>query len=309
MSDGRSVSWSSEDVVRVLAERGELWEPAPGLVSLRGDVVRLAEALERCLSAIAREGGFTEWRVAPGLRLATLERAKHLESFPQWLSVVTHFDERPEVPDATATGPRPACDVALPSALCYHVYEALADSTIDARRVTLCGACWRREEEATRPLERALSFTMRELVHVGRAEDVREFRSWSIERVRALAHRLGLSSRVEPATDPFYAPTAPGRKLLQQVKGLKTELHLDIGGGRSLAAASFNDHEQFFGECFDIALPDGARASSGCTAFGLERWILAFLVTHGPDPDRWPEVDDPDPDRRPDVDHGEDGSR
>ena len=181
-----------------------------------------------------------------------------------------------------------ATELALPSALCYHAYEALSGSVTDGLRMTVRGHCWRREKE-TRPLERGRAFTMRELVHVGSAASVREFRAWSTDRVCELAARLGLDYRVEPATDPFYAPTARGQKLLQQVKGLKTELALDIGGGRRIAAASFNDHEQFFGSCFGITLPDGATASSGCTAFGLERWVLAFLVTHGIEPTGWPE--------------------
>jgi len=73
------------------------------------------------------------------------------------------------------------------------------------------------------------------------------------------------------------------------VKGLKSELLLEVGEGGEVAAASFNDHEQFFGECFDIVLPDGTPASSGCTAFGVERWVLAFLVAHGVDPVGWPD--------------------
>jgi hypothetical protein len=35
-------------------------------------------------------------------------------------------------------------------------------------------------------------------------------------------------------------------------------------------------------------LSDGSAAASACIAFGVERWLLAFLVTHGPEPRRWP---------------------
>ena len=35
----------------------------------------------------------------------------------------------------------------------------------------------------------------------------------------------------------------------------------------------------------------GEPAASGCVAFGLERWLLAFLVAHGPDAAAWPDFD------------------
>ena len=90
------------------------------------------------------------------------------------------------------------------------------------------------------------------------------------------------------ASDPFFAPTARGRAALQRIKGLKHELVFHFTDGRPLAIASFNDHELFFGEAFGITLPDGTPAWSGCVAFGLERWLLAVLATHGVDPFDWP---------------------
>jgi len=106
-----------------------------------------------------------------------------------------------------------------------------------------------------------------------------------------LASSLGLEHRIVIATDPFFAPTARGKKLLQRVKGLKHELMLPVGDGREIAAASFNNHEAFFGECFDIRQAGGEPAVSGCVAFGLERWLLAYLVAHGPDAAGWPAFD------------------
>jgi hypothetical protein len=75
---------------------------------------------------------------------------------------------------------------------------------------------------------------------------------------------------------------------LQRIKGLKHELTLVFPDGRSLAIASFNDHQRFFGEAFDIRLASGEHAASGCVAFGIERWLLAILATHGTSPSDWP---------------------
>jgi hypothetical protein len=72
---------------------------------------------------------------------------------------------------------------------------------------------------------------------------------------------------------------------------LKYELRLRVApDGRSVAAASFNNHEQHFGRAFSIMLPSGEFAHSGCIAFGWERWVIAFVNQHGPDEESWPDV-------------------
>ena len=75
---------------------------------------------------------------------------------------------------------------------------------------------------------------------------------------------------------------------------LKYELRLPIGEGRTLAAASFNFHEDFFGSSFDIRRPAGdgdedATVITACAGVGLERFAYAFLCRHGVDPAAWPE--------------------
>jgi hypothetical protein len=45
--------------------------------------------------------------------------------------------------------------------------------------------------------------------------------------------------------------------------------------------ASFNRHETFFSSRFGFEMTGGRAAHSGCVAFGLERWVLAWLARHG----------------------------
>jgi seryl-tRNA synthetase len=168
------------------------------------------------------------------------------------------------------------------------VYQALADRVLhEPVMVTVQGTCWRHEGDRLRPLARGWAFTMREGACVGDDETVETFRAHGIARGCALADALSIAWRLEEATDPFFRPTAAGRALLQRLKGLKQELHLPIGD-ETVAAASFNLHERFFGEAFDIRLPNGTAASSACVAFGIERWTLAFLAAHGTDARHWP---------------------
>jgi seryl-tRNA synthetase len=294
---------SAERVVAELRARGELWEAAPGLVGLRGDALALRNSLER-LAADAAGGAGTacsdsceEWLPPAALSLSTLARASYFSSFPQWLTLASHLREDMESLERVALSADPAAaaceavapaDAALPPAVCYHVYAALAGRVLHAPAfVTAQGTCWRHEGDNLRPLARGWAFTMREGVCVGDADAVEAFRARGIERALSLAASLGLEARLQEATDPFFAPTARGRALLQRLKSLKQELRLPVGQ-ETTAAASFNLHERFFGEAFDIRLTDGTPAASACVAYGVERWLLAFLAAHGTDARSWP---------------------
>lgn len=289
--------WPAEAVVRVLTERGDIWESGPGLVGLRDDTLALYRSIEARIAELARNRTGLEWKMPGGVSLESLARADYFASFPQWLTAAGHLSDDPEVLEAIALAGDPAAaaresvapaGTALPPAVCYHTYAALPDREIDSPLVvTAQETCWRHEAEL-RPLERGWAFTMREVVCLGTDAEVEAFRTWGVDAALALAASLGLDARIEAASDPFFAPTGRGRMLLQRVKELKHELLLPVAEDRRVAAASFNHHETFFGDAFAIRLADGTTAASGCVAFGIERWVLAYLVAHGPDPEGWP---------------------
>jgi seryl-tRNA synthetase len=292
--------WSAEKAVEELRRRGELWSPAPGQVALRGAALALRRGLEQELRAMCLSIADEEWLLPPAVPLQTLARADYFASFPQWLTVAAHLTDDEDrllalaaaEPDglepavARATAPAAA---AMNPALCYHVYSACADSALGAPfSVTCDGTCWRHERDRLEPLERGWAFTMREIVNVGDEHAVAARLAAQRAAVVAFARRLGLRPDIEVAQDPFFAPSARGRAMLQRVKALKHELVLPMGNGGSVAAASFNHHERFFGEAFNITAADGTPATTGCTAFGVERWLLAVLVEHGVRPLGWP---------------------
>ena len=284
-------------VVQALRARGELWEPLPGVVGLRGAARAAFDMTDRAIARVARVLAPDEWRTPAMLPFATLQRAGYFASFPQWLTCAAHLREdevsleRLATTDAPAEAAPHACapaGAALPPAVCYHAWSALADRVLDAPvTLTSVGTCWRHEGAATATLARGWAFTMREVIVAGTPERTAALRDEATARVTQLADMLGIPARWEAATDPFFAPTARGQALLQQVKGLKRELVARLPDGRTLAIASVNDHEGYFGERFGIALPGGAVASTSCVAFGVERWLLALLCAHGAEPSRW----------------------
>ena len=281
-----------DSVIANLRARGELLTPMPGLVSLRGEALSRSRGVERRVAHACASLTQDEWQVPQALPLEVLERAEYFSSFPQWLTLASHLTDDECALEQLATEAAEAGHrtdafqratvgpvAALPPAVCYHVYATLARSTIHAPRiVTAQGCCWRHERERFTPLERGWAFTMREIVCVGTEAECNAFRERGIALAQSLAADLDVSGTVEQAEDPFFAPTARGRSLLQRIKGLKHELRLDVGDGDTVAAASFNLHERFFGEAFDIRLTDGSPAYTACVAFGLERWLLASLT-------------------------------
>jgi len=288
-----------DDIVSALRARGELWDVAPGVTALRGDAAALLRDLERAIASLCGLETSDDWRVPPAIDFATLTRAEYFASFPHWLTVASHLRDEEDTLRAVAECGEPAVlreasaapKAALNPAVCYHVYAALAGTSIDrARIVTAQAECWRHEGTRHAALERGWAFTMREIVCIGSEDDARDFLERSTERVTDFAQSLDLEPTLVVATDPFFMPGARAKHVLQQLKELKHELLVPIGASKTIAASSFNLHETFFGEAFDIRLLNGTPATTACVAFGLERWLLAFLVRHGPDAARWPAI-------------------
>ncbi|HET6761420.1 MAG TPA: hypothetical protein VFH13_04930 [Gemmatimonadaceae bacterium] len=268
--------------------RGDLELTPEGGLIVRGPAASLRDYFDRAVREWALELGATEETFPAEIPLATLGRAGFTTAFPQKLVWIGE----PGAPgDAHVSN-----EYVRPPAVCYHHYPRFADTTLDGQGsiVTAVGRCYRNEYEAdsSYPVERLRSFTMREIIAVGDDGIVERLRSGLMERASLWMKELGLDGLIETATDPFFTSEARGRMLMQRLLPLKYELRLrvDPDNGRSVAAASFNNHEQHFGKAFSIRLPSGEFAHSGCVAFGWERWVIAFVNQHGPAEENWPDI-------------------
>lgn len=264
---------STRTAVDQLLARHELELTSDGALRMHDAVAALRDVLDDTVCGWASELGATELHFPDEIPLSVLDRAGFLSAFPQKL---VRTD-----------------DAARSPAVCYHHYPTLAGSVVDRAGaiVTAFGRCCRNEFDvnSTQPEERLREFTMREIIAVGDNELVEKVRRNLMDRVELWIKRLGLDGFIETATDPFFTDESRGRRLMQQVLPLKYELRLRIDRvGRTIAAASFNNHHHHFGDAFGIRLSSGDTASSGCVAFGWERWVIAFVNQHGPDERNWP---------------------
>jgi seryl-tRNA synthetase len=236
-------------------------------LELTGAIAALPRWFDGQFRAMAIGAGASEWTFPPTIAASTLTRAGFFESFPG---------------GATAVGSgRGQTGGFLPPAVCYHAYATLAGRRIaEPLLLTAAQTCYRDADRASSDDARLWEFTMREIVFIGSADWVAEQRRAWTARALAFAGRLELAGAIEPATDPFFGDLSRGRRLMQQLKHLKDELRLTLGA-RTVAAASFNMHDTFFGSRFGLTIGDGSVAHSGCAAFGLERWTLALLAQRG----------------------------
>ena len=252
-----------------LRAAGELRVAENGTVVLSGRAGGLFDYFDATFTGWALDLGADVHEVPGRIPTAVLDRADFTTAFPQLLV-------------------RDEADSAFSPAACYHCYPHYAGRTLEELTVTCVRARCARQETDVAPLERQREFTMREIVFFGSRREVEALRHRLVTRTGRFVRTLGLDGFVEPAEDPFFTAAAAGRRAVQRAGALKLELHLTLGEGRSIAVASFNHHNDHFGRRFDIALTEGTAASSGCVAFGLERWVFAFLTQHGLDERHWP---------------------
>ena len=283
--NGNSYRAHGSSGVRELIARGEMELTPDGGLLMRGAVASLCDYLDSTVRGWALELGATEETFPAEIPIATLERAGFMTAFPDKLVQVDGPRTSGQVPSLRES--------ARPPAVCYHHYPSFSETTLSDRGsiVTALGRCYRNEHDTSSlcPEERLAAFTMREIIAVGNDRLVERLRSGLMQRVALWMKELALEGVIETAMDPFFTSETRGRMLMQRILPLKYELRLRVGAdGRSVAAASFNNHEQHFGRAFSIRLPSGEYAHSGCVAFGWERWVIAFANQHGPNEENWP---------------------
>jgi seryl-tRNA synthetase len=154
----------------------------------------------------------------------------------------------------------------------------------------ICGKCFRYESSNIKDLRRLWDFTIREVVFMGAREEVLAARDRSIEMMSDFLKGHALAGEIRTASDPFFiAPEATSKTYFQLSSDSKFEVSLLLSGGERLAVGSHNYHSDFFGRVFNVNVETGGPMHSVCVAFGLERWVYAFLQQHGSNPAKWPD--------------------
>jgi len=216
-----------------------------------------------------------ETRIYPPLLISDdiLIESKYLAHFPQQVFSVKDRQK--------------ASGQSITPAACLHVYPRLRDQQVKNSSTFILAHCARFENGIWEPPYRLPDFHMAELVVIGEAEFVRVRKEQIKELIDESFTDLGLSGSFHNATDVFFLGQNEGAKIIQQLKGLKQEYRVKDAQG-SVALASINDHEDFFGNCFKIKSQD-SFAYSFCAAFGVERLAAYTCRLWGSDQKKWPD--------------------
>lgn len=271
-----------------LEKAGMVFQMGEGAYAASGLLTGLLSALDNRVRAMAiEEFGAAEHTYPALIPTAVLQRAGYFDSFPQFLMAAGRFRSDPS-PDRTEhTG------YCLSPTVCYHAYHQFAGTHVpdDGSVLTACGKIFRFESHHANTLERLWDFTMREVIFLGDRKAVTEVRRNLVKAVCRMIDDLRLAGHVEVANDPFFGNGSAAKQVMvQRALKMKYELHMPVVDGRTIAVGSFNLHGSKFGEAFNISLPDGSPAYSGCIGIGLERIAYAFLCRHGIDPSAWPAI-------------------
>lgn len=247
-----------------------------GRLALRGAAARLLAGLDARLVALAEGFGAEPVHAEPLWSREALQRFGHRDESPHLMRIAP---------------PAPGDPGYWQNAVCNNVWMHHAGLVVgDAPLVlTARGTCCRHEGDQHFAFEVLRAFTMRELMIAGPPPRLLELRERIEGEVTALADELELRGALCEASDPFFLVEGAAAGDVDLPEVVKIELRLDLYDDRTLAVASFNVHGDFFARRLGIRGqgPDAA-VWTGCVAFGLERWVWAILIQHGPDPGAWP---------------------
>lgn len=303
--DRRAVSgqFLLQDPHPELERTNEIHRYGSGRYGLGPQIVRLMEHFDRDLIDLAAEFGASPQQYPSMIGADVMDECRYLRSFPHSLTFISHLREDIEgIQDfarhAVWDGGRLSCNpetlsdvqCLLAPSVCFHCYAWLKGQRLDTPlTVTALGKCFRYESGNLTGLERLWDFSMREIIFVGSQSFVLERRQECMERAASLLDRWEMGHEIRSATDPFFIEDYATQTLFQNAFELKYEIRADLPYKQSsLAAGSFNYHQDFFGRSFRISLADETPAHTSCAGWGLERLALAFVAQHGLEPDIWP---------------------
>jgi seryl-tRNA synthetase len=270
-----------------------------GLYGRSGAFEQIVESFNDLVTRHGGGDGAEVLRFPPGLGRKHFEESEYLKSFPHLAGTVHCFDGDDRAHHAMLadlesgadwTLGQKATDVVMTPAACYPLYPMTASRgplPPEGRLYDVFSYCFRHEPSVD-PTRMQL-FRMREYVRIGSPEQVIRFRETWLERGPTLMESLGLTVKLDVASDPFFGRVGKFMANSQREQRLKFELLIPVVSEERLTAClSFNYHETHFGDIWNIRTATGDGAQTACVGVGMERITLALLKRHGFDLDKWP---------------------
>jgi len=300
---GRSYA---QDPLPALKESGMVQPIAEGMFLFQGPFLETMHFADHWLMRLARDLNAVEQEYPTLWPVDLYKQINYFKDFPQQVILCTtvkqdfaslerfsrQHDRSLDFDSVALDDTLTASRFGLESAVCDCCYYALRGSRDYPDTVYTCmNKVFRNETSPTGSLDRLINFTVRDIMFVGSEEFVLEKRQQMIDACIGLVRDLGLDCRIETADDPFFTNESANKNLVQYALSLKYEILARLPhSGKDMAVGSINLHQDFFGNVFDIILPDGSAAFSGCLGIGFERLAYALFCQYGPDAASWPKA-------------------
>ena len=286
-----------------LVGEGAITQLGDGLYALTGIALDLFDYFDASFQKLGFELGAKEYHFPTLIPIRAMQRIHYLTSRPEYLNFVSHLRQDLDAVDSFSSDARGMTEIAdldgraetdciNSVAVCLQALHCFQERDLGRHPLVVgaVGRCMRYEPGTMYSLRRLREFTMREIVCMGGASEVQEFRKRAFSRTTALLAEWGLRGHVATANDIFLTKDFAPQSVFQKRFELKYEFRADVdAAGDSLAIASMNDHRDFLGKGFGV-LAEDAPAYSACIGYGLERCVYAFLAQHGRARSNWPDA-------------------
>jgi hypothetical protein len=287
-----------------LEEAREVIPVHPGFFTLQGSFLEVFKAVNRQVRRIAADLDAIEQEYPAIWPVRLFRTIDYFHEFPQQVimcaPVRDDFSDREEFSKRYRKGEEfdaiqmdslmaPA-EYGLEPAVCDCCYYGLENvENLSDAFYTCYNKVFRNERSKSGRLDRLTNFSVRDIMFVGSRDFVLEARQTLIDRLVDFLKALRLRAKIETANDPFFANDSAMKAVFQNSHRLKYELlasipHLE----EEIAVGSINYHMDFFGNAFNISMPNGEKASSGCIGVGMERMTYALFCQNGPSLEAWP---------------------
>lgn len=290
--------------IKTFPGRGQ-WFYGPQMTSLQ-------RAFEDILiEKIVDKLGFEECLFPKLIPIPTMDKMRYLDGLPEGMYYCSAPKRNPEtfekfknelainreIPmDLLKSGLKDPSYV-LSAAQCEPFYEFLSHEVIDEKDLPIkfydkSGWTYRWESGGAKGIDRVHEFQRIELVWVDKPEETNKIRDETLKLSHNLATELELEWYTEIGDDPFYLE---GRKV--ESRGIefpdvpKYEMRLKVPRQKKgVAVVSANVHGTHFIQGFSIKEAHQHKIWTGCTGFGLTRWLFGFLAQKGFDKENWPKL-------------------
>lgn len=295
---------NSEDIFTKLQRTSEIYDTADGTFAYSGLPLKIFEYFISKIDEYAKEV-FADYSIkrhkVPALySVDGYQKGGYFETFPHHIMFETtsvnnlenieKFSKASNFAEANIGIKKP--QNILRTASCAPIYKYLENTIIseDTKDVYIVtGTCFRNESDNIRSLSRLNEFTMKEYVFVGSENFIEDSLNKATKLWEYWVKVFSLNSKIETATDSFFASKYQKLKLFQALGKSKVEFKCLIPAEDSyISCSSKNYHRTHFSSKYNIHyLNDNTLAQSACFAFGIDRLMYAFLSQKGTEIEKW----------------------